>query len=341
MSGADREGPEAQREKAEGIRRLFIAGEFFFALFLSVLKRDDKENTRLKLNRYILLSVVIHLLLFSVLAMIHPLQDRGERVFDVDIIARLDSPEVEPGQIVAPPPIQPESPAEQYSRPDPPEKELQPEKIDGGDGSETVGKEDERETSVVAQIHEPAGHPPEKELQPEKIDGGDSSETGDGGDEIGTPELTESLEPDRHPHAEEGVGPLASRNFLFDRETIERFARKPGPEDRAFTFDVKEFRYRGYMRMLRQKIESIWEYPREMASRGISGDLYIRFFIQRDGSLGEVMLIRTSGHRELDEAAIMALRKAEPFWPLPDDWEQDGLEIKGHFIYLLGSTFIL
>jgi TonB family protein len=304
--------------------------------------RDDKEKTRLKLNHYIVLSVVIHLLLFSVLAMIAPLQqDRGVRVYNVDIIARLDNPEDETRQIVTPPPVKPEKTVEPYRRPDPPEKELKPEKIDGGAGSDIRDEEDESGTSAVAELHEPAVHPPEKELQPETIDGGSGSEIRDEEDGSGTSAVAEPHEPAGYPPAEERVAPLVSRNFLFDRDTIERFAQKPGPEERAFTFDVKEFRYRGYMRMLRQKIESIWEYPREMARRGISGDLYIRFLIMRDGSLGEVILIRTSGHRELDEAAIMALRKAEPFWPLPDDWEQEGLEIKGHFIYLLGSTFIL
>ena len=140
---------------------------------------------------------------------------------------------------------------------------------------------------------------------------------------------------------EESGIPLPPRNFLFDRETIEKFAQKPSLNDRSHSFDAPGFKHRGYMRLLKQKIERIWEYPEEMARRGISGDLYVTFFINKDGSLGDVRLVRTSGHRELDEAAIKALKDAEPFWPLPDNWEKDGFEINGHFIYLPGSTYLL
>ena len=93
--------------------------------------------------------------------------------------------------------------------------------------------------------------------------------------------------------------------------------------------------------MLKEKIESIWQYPKEAARLGLSGDLYIKFTIKRDGKLGEIDLLRTSGHKDLDEAAMKALKDAEPFWPLPADWEKDDLEINGHFIYVYGSAFIM
>ncbi len=128
---------------------------------------------------------------------------------------------------------------------------------------------------------------------------------------------------------------------LFDKETIERFARKSLSREKNLTFDTSEFKHRGYMRMLKQRIESIWKYPREAARRGISGDLYIRFVIKKDGRLGDVELLRTSGYRYLDKAAIKAVKDAGPFWPLPEDWENDDLEIKGYFIYILGSTYVM
>ncbi|MBI5664700.1 MAG: energy transducer TonB [Nitrospirae bacterium] len=95
------------------------------------------------------------------------------------------------------------------------------------------------------------------------------------------------------------------------------------------------------MRMLKERIESIWQYPKEAARMGLSGDLYMKFTIRKDGRLGEVELLRTSGFKDLDEAAIKAVKKAEPFWPLPDDWDKDDLEIKGHFIYIFGDTMAL
>ncbi|MBL7031776.1 MAG: energy transducer TonB, partial [Nitrospira sp.] len=104
---------------------------------------------------------------------------------------------------------------------------------------------------------------------------------------------------------------------------------------------TSEFKHRGYMLVLKERIESIWKYPKEAARQGKSGDLYIVFTIKRKGELGEVEVVRTSGHRSLDLAAIKALKDAAPFWPLPDDWPEEEIEIKGHFIYLYGRTHVM
>lgn len=128
---------------------------------------------------------------------------------------------------------------------------------------------------------------------------------------------------------------------LFDREIIAKSAKKEDEQKKSsVTFDAKEFKYYGYMQRLKEKIEGIWQYPSDAAMRGIYGDLYINFTIKKDGSLGSVDLFRTSGYRSLDEAAIKALRDAAPYWPLPEEWKEDGLTIKGHFIYTLYGTYI-
>jgi protein TonB len=134
---------------------------------------------------------------------------------------------------------------------------------------------------------------------------------------------------------------LAPPSALFDKKTIENYANKGADVDKGLTFEIPGFQHRGYMRMLKEKIESIWRYPKEAARLGMSGDLYIKFSIKKDGKLGEIDLLRTSGYKDLDEAAMKALKDAEPFWPLPADWEKDDLEINGHFIYVYGSTVIM
>ena len=129
--------------------------------------------------------------------------------------------------------------------------------------------------------------------------------------------------------------------FLFDKKTIEKFARKGSPARKGLTFDTSEFKHRGYMRMLKEKIEGIWKYPEEAARLGLSGDLYMKFSIKSNGEIGEIELLRTSGYSALDEAAAKALKDAEPYWPLPENWEKETLEIKGHFIYILGRTYVM
>lgn len=130
-------------------------------------------------------------------------------------------------------------------------------------------------------------------------------------------------------------------SFLFDREVIEKYASNVPRPEKGLTFDTSEFKHRGYMRTLKEKIESIWGYPKDAVRKKMSGDLYIMFTIKKNGKLSDVEILRTSGHWSLDMAAIQALKDAEPFWPLPDDWLEDRLEIKGHFIYLYGRTHIM
>ena len=131
---------------------------------------------------------------------------------------------------------------------------------------------------------------------------------------------------------------------LFDKTIIGTLAKrnmeKEDKKDKTFTFDAKEYRFLIYNRRLKDRIESIWHYPPDAAARGIYGDLVIRFTIKKDGHLGAVELIRTSGHKNLDDAAIAALRDGEPYWPLPAEWDMEAYTIEGHFVYSLYGYYI-
>lgn len=136
------------------------------------------------------------------------------------------------------------------------------------------------------------------------------------------------------------------KDELFDKKIIDEQIAKsagphvPSPKD-IISFSTKEFRYIGYMARLKDKIESIWVYPREAAEKGIHGDLVITFTIKRDGSLGEAEVTRTSGYSMLDEAALKALKEGQPYWPLPKEWKEDTFTIEGHFVYTYsGYNFV-
>ncbi len=123
---------------------------------------------------------------------------------------------------------------------------------------------------------------------------------------------------------------------LVDPAVIDQYAERVErkvEDQKKIGITTDEFKYRDYMRRLKARIEGIWDYPREAAERGISGDLEIEFTINRDGTLGKVRLARTSGFPDLDEAALRAVRDAAPYWPMPADWEEKGIIIMGHFIY--------
>jgi len=272
----------------------------------------------LKLNRYLIASIFFHLMLLGLLSITHTFQQNDTHIFSVRLLT--------PSEIRTHVHGLPDKMEAQTSMPATHRQEEAPLPPDTLSGSaRSAGQEDEEEDT-----------PMRSETGRQDVQGG-----GQEGKERSTP-----IEGDRAITEEEDapsgglrVDPYA---FLFDRETIERLARRPSDNNKGgLTFYAPEFRHRGYMRMLKQRIESIWRYPRSAIRQGLSGDLYIRFSIKRDGSLGGIELIRTSGHRSLDEAAMKAIRDAQPFWPLPEDWQGDTLVINGHFIYILGHTFIM
>jgi protein TonB len=141
----------------------------------------------------------------------------------------------------------------------------------------------------------------------------------------------------------EKPAPKTFREKFFDKDVIGKLAQKGKEEtktDNGITFDTQEFKYYGYMQRLKEKIEGIWRYPSDAAEKGLYGDLYVKFTIKKNGKLGTVELVRTSGHKSLDDAAIKALKDAEPYWPLPEEWGKDGLTITGHFVYSIYGTYI-
>lgn len=132
------------------------------------------------------------------------------------------------------------------------------------------------------------------------------------------------------------------RPDIFDSEVIGKIAKREdgthGRHDDGVTFDTREFKYQGYLRKLRDKIESVWRYPHDAAQRGKQGDVEIRFTIKKNGELSDIERLTTTGDPELDAAAIQALKDGQRYWPLPDEWGRDSFTITGHFVYSLYGT---
>lgn len=258
--------------------------------------------------------------------------ERGKR----PLIARL----VEPPPLRTPLSITPEQAVRKPKRParkSPflPEKEVGPSKPP----SPPEQKKQKKKTLPGARQQAPPAKPSLKvpppsvqELTKEGEAGGPLSEKEKGRD-TGDREIKRRLPTRRELLAPGLIDRLARR---FERKERKR----KGNRDKGITFDADELRYRSYLMKLKSRIEHIWVYPRELAQRGIFGDLYIQFTIRKDGSLGSVKLLRTSGYSELDEAAMRALREGAPYWPLPEKWEEEAITITGHFIYTLSGFYI-
>lgn len=90
-----------------------------------------------------------------------------------------------------------------------------------------------------------------------------------------------------------------------------------------------------YTDMIRQRIQEALVYPTAARNDGIEGKTYISFTIDKYGNLLMVMLARSSGSGILDDAAIMALRSASPFPPIPDSIGKERMK------FVQGFTFTL
>ncbi|MFZ5841474.1 MAG: energy transducer TonB [Pseudomonadota bacterium] len=76
-----------------------------------------------------------------------------------------------------------------------------------------------------------------------------------------------------------------------------------------------------YLDAWRRKIERIGNlnYPDEARRRSLFGELILQVDINADGTVRDIRVLRPSGHRLLDDAAIRIVRLAAPFAPLPPE----------------------
>lgn len=86
-----------------------------------------------------------------------------------------------------------------------------------------------------------------------------------------------------------------------------------------------------YVRQWIDKVERIGmrNYPNEALRRGIEGSLVLTVILLPDGTIRELSIARSSGHKILDDAAINIVRRAGTFAPFSSEMKKhyDQLEI--------------
>jgi protein TonB len=273
----------------------------------------------LSLNRFFIYSIVVHILIFITAVFFIPVTK--EKKTEGEFFTRLVSPD----EFLANKPFIPSTPkARSFPRVKPRNvmpapaiggtKRILPEK--GNTPSLIPSTPAEKGTSSSLPLSASPYQSPLKEEVPGNK---------------GTQQKPDKLEP-------------SIKEKLFDKNIIGDLAKREIEKEekgkKTFAFDARDYRFLLYNERLKERIESIWIYPHEAAANGIYGDLLIRFTIKKNGRLGAVELIRTSGHKSLDDAAMKALKEGQPYWPLPDEWGLEAYTIEGHFIYSLYGYYI-
>jgi protein TonB len=138
---------------------------------------------------------------------------------------------------------------------------------------------------------------------------------------------------------------LASTQREIDRLTseLDRRASNSAQEVRrkAINASTQEYRYAAYLEAWRKKVENIGNlnYPEEAKRKRLYGNLMLHVAVRADGSVERIRLVRSSGHKTLDDAAMRIVELAAPFAPFPPDIrnEVDVLDITRTWQFLSGN----
>lgn len=94
-----------------------------------------------------------------------------------------------------------------------------------------------------------------------------------------------------------------------------------------------------YLHQWIRRVEEIGNlnYPEEARRQGIFGHLSLAVTLDRDGVVKHIEVLRSSGHRVLDQAAMRIVRLASPFPPVPANIREDQIEIIRTWRFIPGN----
>ena len=95
-----------------------------------------------------------------------------------------------------------------------------------------------------------------------------------------------------------------------------------------------------FFRRFKANIYNVWNYPQRARMREEEGQCLLRIVVSRQGAIEDVQLLESSGSRDLDEEAMRAVRKGQPYGPLPAAFPHEKLNIMAYFRYTLSRRVI-
>lgn len=109
---------------------------------------------------------------------------------------------------------------------------------------------------------------------------------------------------------------IASLSARID-ESQRNYAQRP--RQKFISARTQEYKYASYMEAWRVKVEHVGNlnYPDEAKRHNLSGSLILDVALNADGSINMLTLLRSSGHKVLDDAAAQIVRLAAPYASFP------------------------
>jgi protein TonB len=114
-----------------------------------------------------------------------------------------------------------------------------------------------------------------------------------------------------------------SLDMVGQDDQIEQWAKSDSnePKHTFISARTREHKYANYMAAWVAKVERVGNlnYPDSARRKGVSGTLLLDVALNSDGSILTIKLLRSSGTRVLDDAAVRIVKLAAPFAPFPEE----------------------
>ncbi|MDD5131551.1 MAG: TonB family protein [bacterium] len=94
--------------------------------------------------------------------------------------------------------------------------------------------------------------------------------------------------------------------------------------------DVKDFNYQYYLNSLTKQVKSNWDIN-QIASHKV----VVYFLIERDGTIKDLKIEKSSGVDFYDQLALKAILRCQKFLPLPEGYQEKELNIHFHFNHIM------
>jgi protein TonB len=106
----------------------------------------------------------------------------------------------------------------------------------------------------------------------------------------------------------------------------------PSGGQQSIVTEGDPFTHLWYLKIVERKVRDNW-ITHGLDAVGQQQNPLVHFTISRDGQVTSMKLEKSSGNEELDRSALAAVREAQPFPQLPDDFKSDSLGIHYEFSY--------
>ena len=102
-------------------------------------------------------------------------------------------------------------------------------------------------------------------------------------------------------------------------------SRKNQQRVKSISANTTDYLYRLYFEAWRQKVEQIgaMNYPREASKLGMFGSLRLTVSLNSDGMIEKLFINKSSGYKELDEAALNIVKLGAPYAKFPTEIQKE------------------